>query len=356
MKVLYINENRHERVLRAVANPENENIFIIPKELDSLEGNQYLNTSFRKIYPNHQFNLFYRYMLARDIQKIAEIEKPDIIHYVSADDYLRLFGFSLGLLSRYNFIVTLHWCRHTKLRDIARNQICKKAKGIIFHVKNAPVCKNKHGEIKSEFLVLPPENNGPIYSKEDARQKLGIIADREVIAFVGSMEEYKGIEVLMESIKYINKPITLLLAGKPGKYTKQYFESYAFNPNVDIQTTLRYLSDDEFTQFTCAADYIVLPYKKAFEATSGAMTEAIRCGIPIIAPNHENLGILTKDYKLGYTFESENPESLATAINQASKVFKKSESYLEYQSRMSVVSYRNSQQEFYKKIIQNFGI
>lgn len=44
------------------------------------------------------------------------------------------------------------------------------------------------------------------------------------------------------------------------------------------------------------------------------MTETIRCVVPIIAPNYENLGTLTNEYNLGYTFEVESSKSLAETI------------------------------------------
>lgn len=354
MKVLYINENRHERVLRAVANPENENVYIIPKKIDGLKGKQYLDTSFSKIYPGHQFNFYYRYLLARDIISVIKEEKPDIVHYVSADDYLRMFGFSLGMFSEYNFVLTLHWCRHTFLRDISRKLIIDKAKGVIFHVKNAPTYRSKNGDIKSTFLVLPPENVGPIVDKKTARDKLGLDPDKTIYSFVGLMEDYKGIDILMNSVQYITEDVVLVLAGKPGKYTEKYFDSYNSNPHVKFHLVLRFLTDEEFTLFICASDYVLLPYKKEFEATSGAMTEAIRCGVPIIAPNHENLGILTNEYNLGYTFEVENARSLAEIINFCkNERFEYTEKYYDYKNKLSVENYRREQQEFYNLILKN---
>lgn len=353
MKVLYVNENRHERVLRAISNEENENIYIIPNDINCISGKKYLNTTFKSIYPDKQFDPFLRIKLALDIKRIAEVEKPDIIHFVSADDYIRLFGIGLGLLSKYNLVATLHWCNHTLKSDFSRNRLKKLFKGIIFHVKSEPVYLNKYGEEKSCFLVLPPENIGKIYSKNEARKYLQLDYNDKIYCFIGYMEEYKGIDILMNSLRNIESKITLLLVGKPGKYTREYFESFQ-NNNVNIIMKLEYVTDLDFTYYVCASDYVVLPYRKEFQATSGPMTEAVRCGVPIIAPDYGNLYDLTKSYELGYTFEIENPRSLAETIDKSTKsVFQKSEKYNLYRSMLELAYYRKKQQEFYEKIIKN---
>lgn len=353
MKVIYVNENRHERVLRAVSNPDNENIYIIPKDVDYIVGKKYLKTVFKKIYPNHQFNFIYRLILALEIRRIAKEEKPDIIHFVSADDYIKLCGIGLGLLSKFNLVATLHWCNHTFKSDFSRNRLKKLFKGIIFHVKSEPIYKNKYGEEKSCFFVLPPENIGEIYSKNDARKYLGLDYNDKIYCFIGYMEEYKGVDILMNSLRNIENKITLLLVGKPGKYTREYFESFQ-NNNVNIIMNLEYVTDEDFTYYVCASDYVVLPYRKEFQATSGPMTEAVRCGVPIIAPNYGNLGDLTKSYELGYTFEIENSRSLAETIDKSTKSdFKKSEKYNLYRRMLEPSYYREQQQKFYEKIIKN---
>lgn len=349
MKVLYVNEDRHDNILRAFANPKNENIYAIPYNLDNIApGKQYILSAFQDLYPNNRYNVKLRYKLAQEIRKVAEIERPDIIHFVSADEYLKFFGMSLEILRSYRIVLTFHWCPRSRMRDLSRKIIAKKVDQIIFHVIDAPEYTGKNGVINSKFIILPPEHTGLIYDKYLSKKALGIENNYKTISFVGSMEIYKGIEILLKALREIQTPFNLVLGGNLRTYNEEFIRKLFSTYKESVYFYPGFMTDEMFMKSICAADYVVIPYRKSFEATSGPMTEAIRCNIPIIATNYGNIGNLTKKYELGYTFEAENVDSLTEVLQHALvNDFDISDSFKQYKSNLSVEKYRESQQEVY---------
>ncbi len=351
MKVLYVNEDRHENILLACANPENQNVYIIPRKINGLpdvQNRQHVVKSFSKLYPNHRYNLFYRLKLMLEIKKIADEENPDIIHFVSADEYVRLFGVGLSLLKKYHVILEMHWCVQSRMRNLSRKILYKKIDEFIFHVANIPKEINK----RSEYVILPAEHE-EVYSKSISRKDLNISSEKIVISMVGSMEKYKGVDILLKALQSVKSDFYLILGGDFKSYREEEIMEMVRTYRENVLLLKGYVKDEIFLKSICASDYVMIPYRKSFEATSGPMTEAIRCGVPIIASNHGNVGYLTKKYHLGYTFKAEDAQDLSTVLEKAiTKKFKCDEKYNEYKEQISRKAFRDNLKKIYKKVIE----
>lgn len=352
MKILYVNEDRHENILKAFANPENDNIYLLPCTIDGLIGKQYIGKAFSKLYPNNRYNLLYRFYLMKEVLKISRLEKPDIIHFVSADEMLKIFGFGLSLLKKNRIVLTLHWAKKSRLRDFSRIVLSKRVDYIIFHSISAPIYLAQQGIQNTSYIILPAEHTGMIYEKNEAKKSLNIDTNNKIIAMVGTLEDYKGFDILLEALQLVKEPFYLLVAGKPKKYTLSYINKMIEPYKDNVKLMLEYINDEQFIQSICCADIVVLPYRKSFEATSGPMTEAIRCHKTIIAPDYGNLGYLTEKYNLGYLFKSENVSSLAKVISKALiEDFIIDYDYEEYFTGLNIKEYCRSQQDIYEKIL-----
>ena len=350
MKILYVNEDRHENILIACASSENENIYVIPHKIKGLAGKgnkQYVAKAFKYMYPNHRYNLWYRFLLMKEIKDIADIEKPDIIHFVSADEYIRLFGFGLSLLRKYRVVLELHWCVQTKIRNFSRKILDIKVDHILLHVANIPEYMKK-----AEYIILPAEHDGLIYSNHIAREQLNLHTDKTIISMIGSMEKYKGVDILLKSLRNVKNPFFLILAGNLKEYMEEEILELIAPYKDNVLFLNGYVDDEKFIRLICASNYIMVPYRKSFEATSGPMTEAIRCGIPIIASDFGNVGFLTHKYNLGYLFEAENTRSLTNTIDYAIEhPFIKTGSFELYRSNLSHNSFRNNLNKMYNQIV-----
>ena len=155
-----------------------------------------------------------------------------------------------------------------------------------------------HGAILTSAYGLPPRQTFTVphmtycgvyadyLSREEARATLAIPAKSVVFIFFGSIQQYKGLEFLVQTFKELlssgRRDARLLIAGFPSDTeTLARIKDLAANEQRIIIDGRR-IADDE-VQFYCkSADAMVLPY--ADTLNSGAAALAVTFGLPIIAP------------------------------------------------------------------------
>jgi glycosyltransferase involved in cell wall biosynthesis len=133
----------------------------------------------------------------------------------------------------------------------------------------------------------------------------------------GSNHLGKNFEVIFQAAKGLSRPYKLLFAGKvksasqennPLRLTKKY----GLQQNTIIVD--RYLTDEEAKYYFYAVDAVILSHRKDFKGASGVLSNATQYSLPVIAADVGDTGEVVKRYKLGLTFEPENPKSLQEAI------------------------------------------
>ena len=123
------------------------------------------------------------------------------------------------------------------------------------------------------------------------------------------------------------------------------------NYSENIRCLLKFLSDEEFQYALNATDIITIPYRKVFNGASGPLGEGVYLEKCIIGPCHGNLGDTIEKNHLGYTFLSEDVNSLAETLNKALKTeFKPDEKYKEYKNSLDVESFLKSYAELYNSL------
>jgi glycosyltransferase involved in cell wall biosynthesis len=143
-----------------------------------------------------------------------------------------------------------------------------------------------------KVVVIPHGINNRIprrgMSQQEARGKLGMEPTARAILFFGQIDEYKGVEILIEAASFLvreNPAVVLMIAGKPKRQLKYAvkLKSQAANnlPEKNTLFRLQFIPVDEVETYFAAADCLVLPYKRIFQ--SGVIFLAYRFGLPIIA-------------------------------------------------------------------------
>jgi glycosyltransferase involved in cell wall biosynthesis len=170
----------------------------------------------------------------------------------------------------------------------------------------------------TEFIPHPLYDNfGEKISKDLARKYLNIESDAKIILFFGFIRKYKGLDILLDSIKILqisNPSIKLLIAGEFYEDEKLYKEQID-KLRIEQQLILRtnFISDNEVKYYLCASDVIVQPYRSATQ--SGVTPLAYHFEIPMIVTNVGGLPALVPDNKVGLIAEP-TAESIAEKINQ----------------------------------------
>ncbi len=157
-------------------------------------------------------------------------------------------------------------------------------------------------------------------SKVEVRKYLSIPLDKKVILHFGNIRDYKGLDVLIESLKLIKaevNDVVLLIAGKPWGNWEKYEKSIEKNGVSDIVIKkLDFIPPFEVEFYFAASDVVVLPYKY-FDSQSGVGALALAYKKPLIVTNVGGLLDFVKDERA--IARSNDPEDLAEKIIQVLK-------------------------------------
>ena len=196
-------------------------------------------------------------------------------------------------------------------------------------------------------LTLTKKINKAIYGK------------KYVIGFCGRIAKQKGIELLIQSTKLLDKNLgknnyVILMAGPikvigenyyeylQNKYRKILKEKFVFLGNIERS---------ELSNFYKKIDLLVLPSDDILESFGWVQIEAMKCGTSGVATDLPGMRIPIKITKMGELFENKNVTDLADKIELVLKNGKKF-----YQKRagnnLNKFDYQKSIRE-YEKIFRN---
>ncbi|MCT9097027.1 glycosyltransferase family 4 protein [Haloarchaeobius sp. HME9146] len=151
-------------------------------------------------------------------------------------------------------------------------------------------------EIESYLDVSLPEvyevahgNYRPLYedqsySREEAREAIGVDDCERVYLFFGVIRPYKQVPLLIERFQALDEDgACLVVAGNP-KYTdlRDEIEQLARGDDT-VHLHMEYIPDEEVPLYFSAADAAVFPYKHIFN--SGSVLLAMTLGVPFVAPD-----------------------------------------------------------------------
>ena len=334
MKIMYVDiaiDGHHLSYLNELLNGNNaESIIVLPEKVKGLSCKQY--TYFPVDMRNKKIGKFNCWI--NEIKAIAEREKPDIIHFLYGDVFYKFFGLGLSKLRKYKIVVALHRIRTGRLEKISTRRICRRVDVVIVH---SEFMKREIEEYGAQHVVCIdyPQFNTANVERSRALGFWNLRGDIPVVACIGNTRFEKGLDILLEALKKVDVPFQLLVAGKAEAFDKDYIKEHTKSYQDKVTTHMTFLSDDELNYALAASSIIALPYRKTFEAASGPMGEGVRLGKCIVGSGHKNLGNTIRENNLGYTFEPENPDSLAEAIKKAlSTEFKIDKNYRAYQKAL----------------------
>lgn len=278
----------------------------------------------------------------RFIEKSVEKES-DIIHFLYIDSIYKCFMIHKNIKHK-NVIGTLHWVPKNKINQILLRKFCSKLKYVIVHSEY----------LKDKMIDIGIENSIVIeYPSFIKRSKIKSNNDKIIISCLGGTRKDKGLDILMNSFKYIEdkakKECLLNLVGKEQDIKYSIVENTAKKYNINLNIKNKFLTDKEYNEEILKSDVILLPYRKIFNGNSGPMTDGIYANKFIIGPNYGNLGFLINKYNLGDTFKVEDSIDLAKKISNlcSTSLIKEHE----YSKKLSIDNFLESHKKLYLDII-----
>lgn len=175
---------------------------------------------------------------------------------------------------------------------------------IVLNSKDAQYVRKKYGK----YVTIIPHAAFSFYSKLAKGVDVSVI--KHQICFVGRIEPYKGVDLLVEAMQRVkSKDIKLVIAGG-GSIREETMTKIAKSKN--IQLINRFVPDEEMVDIIENSDFIVLPYLRASQ--SGVIPMSYALGRTVIATH---VGALDEQVKEGTgMLVNPNVESVANAIDE----------------------------------------
>ena len=124
-------------------------------------------------------------------------------------------------------------------------------------------------------------------SKEQARKRINLRVEENVMLFFGFVREYKGLKHLINAMPIVKEKIPnikLLIVGDFGNDKQQYLDLMAENKVENVISIYEgYIPDKEVEKYFAACDLVVLPYESATQ--SGIVQIAYGFEKPVIVTN-----------------------------------------------------------------------
>jgi beta-1,4-mannosyltransferase len=190
------------------------------------------------------------------------------------------------------------------------------ADSVIVHCEKARELLNaKYRRKKKVYTVHHPNyiNVQSIpFSKDEARQKLGLDNRHKVFCFFGGIRPNKGVERAIEAIKTLEGPeLRLLITGMqfpPREYIQGLINQASLDDRIIINFT------DDIYPTIVASDIVVLPFTRIL--TSGSLMLALSMGRPVIVPEMGCLPeLVTKE--VGWLYDDTQADGLVNVMREA---------------------------------------
>ncbi len=245
----------------------------------------------------------------------------DIVHFQlsSYPPFVLTLLLLLKITHRPNTVVTVHNVVSHETSFATKHillAIYRLADQLIVHAQqNKNELTQKFRIPKNKIHVIPHGNY--LFAQELGSAKTEEVQkDRFELLFFGYIRAYKGLDLLLKSLKKVtekNPNILLNIVGKPhedfGKYA-QLIESLNLKPFINLR--LDYVPFEEVQHYFSRSDVVVLPYKRISQ--SGVIFMAYAFAKPVIATKIGGIPEVVEDGKSGILIPPKNEQALTEAI------------------------------------------
>jgi len=201
-----------------------------------------------------------------------------------------------------------------------------------------------------------------VITKLEARRFFSLIQEQNVILFFGAIKEYKGVDILLNSLFLTSKKINnlvLIIAGSPDpiELKFEYRKIISRLPKeINIIFHDGFIPNADIEKYFIASDVVVLPYRRI--SHSGVLHLAYSFGRPVIATNVGDFEETIEEGKSGFLLSSNGEKNLSEKIIQAFSDKQKLEEMGKYARHLSETKYSwkssaELMKPIYEKIIKN---
>jgi glycosyltransferase involved in cell wall biosynthesis len=191
--------------------------------------------------------------------------------------------------------------------------------------------KQNHGfivmsnAVKDDLLQLKPDAKysyhphplfdhfGENIDRNEAREQLNLPEDKKILLFFGFIRDYKGLDILIDTMQKLDDEYILLIAGEVyGNFDKYDEQIKSLGIESKVKKFVRYINDEEVPLFFSAADVCVQPYKSATQ--SGIVGISYHFDLPMIATDVGGLREMIEPHDTGIIVDKPEPDMIKQAV------------------------------------------
>ena len=276
------------------------------------------------------------FQMYEDILNMAERLKVDIIYFVSQISCPEIFLSEMKLKPNYRPKIMANGSFREMNRSLARAMTLAElvnmkqfARMLIvsYFVEDKIFPENF---VKANFdmskIVLRNEGFGigddlDSYniSKLEARKEFGIKENEFVCLLSGSWKYSKGVDIVVDALRYIPSNISIIIHRHHWNFAEDPTLPNNLDDEISKYSNVRIIEErmdnQKFAKLCLATDALIASHRKLYEYSfTGIPTTSGLCKRPMIAPDFFPFSEVIKRFKVGTTYEPENPESLARSI------------------------------------------
>lgn len=172
--------------------------------------------------------------------------------------------------------------------------------------------------VQPTVIVNAPDYH-PVERSNLLRDEIKIPTEDKVVLYIGAITFNRGLEELIESLKYLKGCSLVLMGYGEADYIyglKRLITNEALSDRVYLFGPVPYA---EVTRYAASADLGVAPIKNVclsyYYCSPNKVFECLAAGLPVVGSNFPELKRVIEDHKVGVTFDPESPHDIARAID-----------------------------------------
>ena len=139
------------------------------------------------------------------------------------------------------------------------------------------------------------------------------LKDKKLLLYFGFIRDYKGLDLLIESMSLLDDSYHLIIAGEVyGNFDKYSEQISNLKVGHKITQFVKYINDSEVQELFSASDVCVLPYKSATQ--SGIVGISYNFDLPVIATDVGGLNEMIVPHNTGFMVDNPNSNEIAEKI------------------------------------------
>ena len=182
----------------------------------------------------------------------------------------------------------------------------------------ANVLSGRYG-IPQPTVVMNTPDYHPVERCSLLRDEMGIPQGHRIVLYVGRITFNRGIEELLQSLRYLNGCSLVLMGYRPDNYVadlKRFIESEGLTERVHFFGPVPF---EEVPKYAASADIGVVLFRNVglsyYYSSPNKLFECMAAGLPVVGSNFPDLKRYIEGYNFGVTCDPDNPRDIADAIN-----------------------------------------